>query len=295
METVSRTCCPLCGSIHIRPFRRGTLDPDLLSPEDFRITDNRYGSLWSFDRCGDCRFVFANPAPTDQSLADLYAALEDGDYGAEADNRGRNFKVILNRLNKIVAEPGGLLDVGAASGIFMHLARERGFQVQGVEPSVQLVREARERYGLEIIAGTVDNLPPGSTFQVISCLDLIEHLADPLPQLQRITTHLEPCGILVLVTPDILSLAARVAGRRWWHYRTAHVNFFSQPSLERLMSLLGMEILSQHRYAWHFSLFYLVTRIWPSLGKRPALQRFLKRINCKIQLLDSWEIYARKN
>ncbi|HDP95971.1 MAG TPA: class I SAM-dependent methyltransferase [Candidatus Aminicenantes bacterium] len=294
METVSRTCCPLCASSRILPFRRGTLAPELLSPQDFRITDNRYGSLWSFHKCKDCRFVFANPAPTDQSLTALYAALQDDDYGAEAENRGRNFNVILNRLRKFVPEPGKLLDVGAASGIFMHLAQERGFQVQGVEPSTQLVREARTRYGLEIKPGTADNLSPESTFQVITCLDLIEHLADPLPQLKRITTHLEPGGILVLVTPDILSLAARVSGRRWWHFRTAHVNFFSQPSLERLMTLLGMEIVSRHRYAWHFSLFYLATRLWPSLGKRPTLQRFMKRINCKIQLLDSWEIYARK-
>ncbi len=294
METVPRTQCPLCGSSDIHEFRRGTLDPQLLSPADFRITDSRYGSLWSFKRCGDCRFVFADPAPTQESLAALYTALEDEEYGAEAENRGRNFKTILDRLEKIIPARGNLLDVGAASGIFMQLAGERGFQAEGVEPSIRLVQEARRRYGLDILQGTTDQLPPASRFNVITCLDLIEHLADPLPALQKIIRHLEPGGIFVVVTPDIRSLAARIAGRRWWHYRTAHVNFFSRPALERLMRLLGMEIVSRHRYAWHFSMFYLATRLLPSLGKNATLQRVLKRINCKLQLMDSWEIYARK-
>ena len=294
METIPRTHCPLCGSADTRPFRRGTVDPGVLSAADFRITDNRYGSLWSFSRCGDCRFVFADPAPSADSLAAFYADLEDNEYGAEAENRARNFRVILDRLERIAPPGNDLLDVGAASGIFMNLAKERGFRVQGIEPSAQLVAEARQRYGLEVLQGTVDALPPEAVFHVITCLDLIEHLADPLPELRRITARLAPGGILVAVTPDINSLAARLAGRRWWHYRTAHVNFFARPSLERLMSLLGLEIVSRRRYAWHFSLFYLATRLWPSLGRRPTLQRILKNINCKLQLLDSWEIYARK-
>lgn len=295
METLSRDHCPLCGSRDIRPFRRGTVDPEKLSAADFRITDNRYGSLWTFHLCRDCKFVFSNPAPGAESLEAMYSSLEDSEYSLEADNRGRNFSIILNRLEKIIPSGGHLLDVGAASGIFMHLAREKGFRVHGVEPSAQLVREARERYGLDVIQGTVDQLPAGTTYQVITCLDLIEHMADPLEELRRITARLAPGGILVVVTPDIRSLAARLTGRRWWHYRIAHVNFFSRPSLDRLIALLGLKTISRRRYAWHFSLFYLTTRLWPSLGHRPALQRFLKKIHLKLQLLDSWEVYARKN
>jgi len=295
METLFRDHCPLCGSRNTRPFRRGTVNPEKLSAADFRITDNRYGSLWTFHLCRDCTFVYANPAPGADSLEAMYASLEDSDYGMEADNRGRNFKVILDRLQKIIPSGGDLLDVGAASGIFMHLARERGFRVHGVEPSVQLVTEARERYGLDVVQGTVDQLPTETKYHVITCLDLIEHMADPLAEMRRITAHLEPGGILVMVTPDIRSLAARLTGRRWWHFRIAHVNFFSRCSLERLTALLGLETVSRKRYAWHFSLFYLVTRLWPSLGKRKALQRMLKKIHLKLQLLDSWEFYARKN
>ena len=294
MEMTSLNRCPLCGSENIRNFRRGTVDPATLSPADFRITDNRYGSLWSFDRCGECCFVFANPVPGAQFIEAFYSRLDDREYGKEAEGRSRNFAVILKRLDALLAPGARMLDVGAASGIFMKLAQDRGYSVAGVEPSRTLVEEARERYGLSLMAGTVDDLEENETYQVITCLDLIEHLTDPLPALRSITQRLEKDGILVIVTPDIRSLAARVTGRHWWHFRTAHINFFSRPSLRVLMESLGLEIVSWRRYAWHFSLFYLVTRLLPSLGRSKTLQRGLKRINCTLHLFDSWEIYARK-
>ena len=42
--------------------------------------------------------------------------------------------------------------------------------------------------------------------------------------------------MLVIVTPDIGSLAARIMGGRWWHYRVAHINFFNRRSLAWLLA-----------------------------------------------------------
>ncbi len=99
--------------------------------------------------------------------------------------------------------------------------------------------------------------------------------------------------MLVIVTPDIGSLAARLMGGRWWHYRAAHVNFFNRRSLERLLAAHGFEIALRKRFAWNFSAYYLLTRLLPFL-KGKALQRPLKKLHLKLQLFDSWEVYARK-
>jgi hypothetical protein len=103
--------------------------------------------------------------------------------------------------------------------------------------------------------------------------------------------------MLVLVTPDIHSRAARLAGRRWWHLRPAHLAFFSRRSIDALLRRAGLSIVAERRYAWTFSAHYLLSR-------KPALQAylknvgpasFLKRIPIKLALGDSFEVYAIKD
>jgi 2-polyprenyl-3-methyl-5-hydroxy-6-metoxy-1,4-benzoquinol methylase len=277
-------------------FKKGTFDPASLRPGNFKITDSHYGALWTFFKCRDCSFVFSNPYIPDSAAVEFYSRLEDREYGAEAEGRSRNFKTILDRLKRL--HPGNtLLDIGAASGIFVHLARGYGYEASGIEPSVFLAGEAREKYNISLFQGTVDEFckeRPGERFSVVTLLDIIEHLVEPGAFMERVEELLEDNGLLVIVTPDIGSLAARVTGRRWWHFRIAHVNFFDRRSLARLLEKHGFEIASKKKYVWNFSLFYLVTRIFPSLKRGKALQNLLKGLHLKLPLFDSWEIYARK-
>ncbi len=190
--------------------------------------------------------------------------------------------------------PGSsLLDVGAASGIFLNLAREEGFRVTGIEPSAALVADARERYGLELFRGSAEQFVAREKFAAITLLDVLEHVTDPDAFLSVLDGFLAPGGTLVVVTPDIGSLAAGLMGGRWWHYRVAHVNFFNRRSLGRLLERHGFETALRKRFAWNFSLYYLLTRLLPFL-KGKTLQTRLKKLHLKLQLFDSWEVYARK-
>ncbi len=290
----NRKDCPLCGSADLFQFRAGNVDPTSLTPDDFRITDSRYGLLWPFRRCRACSFVFADPVVPAEKLKQFYADLQDSDYGREEQGRSRIFKRILRRLKKILQVQGSLLDIGAANGLFMHLAAGAGFQVTGIEPSTALAAEGRERYGLEILPLALQDFQTEVEFQVITLLDILEHLEDPGRVVARVNRLLAPGGLLVIVTPDINSLAARIMGRRWWHNRIAHVNFFCLRSLERLLTDRGFEILSRKRYAWHFSPFYILTRLMPGLGGSRLLRRLLGSFTLPLQLFDSWEVYARK-
>ncbi|MCX6555811.1 MAG: class I SAM-dependent methyltransferase [Candidatus Aminicenantes bacterium] len=285
--------CPLCQSRNIALFKKGTVIPEKISAADFRITDSHYGTRWTFFSCRDCSFVFANPAPTQDEIADFYAALADEEYSQEDEGRGRNFSTILKRLQPFAPAGSPLLDVGAASGIFLNLARSAGYAVSGIEPSTALVADAKKLYGLELFCGTVEQFNSGGKFAVITLLDVLEHVTDPGALLARLNGWLSPNGMLVIVTPDIGSLAARIMGGRWWHYRIAHLNFFNHRSLDRLLREHGFDIALRKRFAWNFSSYYLLTRLFPFL-KGKALQKPLKKLHFRLQLADSWEIYARK-
>lgn len=290
--------CPACGGRDVRPWREGTFDPARLDAAAVRITDSGYGLVWPLGRCASCGHVFADPSPAPELVDRLYGELEDPLYDAEAGGRGRNFVRILRFLEKVRPARGVLLDVGAATGILMDLARRRGWAAEGVEPSAWAVRTARERYGLEVHEGVFEAVPlPAAAFDVVTMVDVIEHTARPADAVARAAEVLKLDGILCLVTPDVRSLAARLAGRRWWHFRPAHLSYFTRRSLDALLARSGFRVFARRRYAWTFSAHYLASRL-PATRRLLRSRRaasLLRRISIKLALGDSYEIYARRD
>ena len=295
MEFTRLDRCPLCNSDEINIFKKGTIDKNTISAEDFKITDSTYGSVWDFSKCSSCSFVFSNPRMDEKSLIEFYSKIEDREYTDEWEGREKNFRTIIKRLEKLEIGGKKLLDIGAASGIFVKLAIEKGYNAIGIEPSAQLVNEANEKFGIDIIKGTIEDFEHREQFDIVTLLDLIEHVNDPESFLKKVSPLVKKGGVLVIVTPDINSLATRLLGNRWWHYRTAHINFFNINSINYLLEKLGFVIEKKYRFAWNFTFFYLITRLIPSLKNKRGLQKILKRLNLKLQLFDSWEIYARKS
>ena len=289
--------CPACAGTRFRAWRKGNFDADRLDKDQIRITDSEYGKIWDLARCDDCGHIFADPAPTPVFIVSLYGQVEDPAYDAEAEGRARNFVGILDNLESLLPERGRLFDVGAATGILLDLARARGWVPDGAEPSAWAVDYARRVRGLTLRLGPFEEAraEPGSC-RAVTMVDFIEHTPAPRAAVARAWDLLAPGGILCLVTPDIHSFSARLAGRRWWHLRPGHLAYFSERSLAAMLADAGFAVVRRRRYAWTFSAHYLLTRIGfirPLVrGRRAAL--FFKRIPIKLALGDSFEIYARK-
>ena len=288
--------CPACAGTDIRGFRKGTYS-GRLSEDEIKITDSQYGKTWDLSICRGCGHIFANPCPTAEYLASLYGRVEDPLYEDEAAGRSRNFLRILRRLEELLPGKGGIFDVGAATGILLDLARRRGWEPAGIEPSSWAIKAAVETYGLRLIEGAFETASlPRDRYAAVTMVDFIEHTPLPFEAVRQARAILRPGGVLVLVTPDIHSRAARLAGRRWWHLRPAHLAFFSRGSIAALLQRAGLAIVAEHRYAWTFSAHYLLSRspaLQHQLGKRRAAS-FLKRIPIKLALRDSFEVYALK-
>lgn len=290
--------CPVCKSKDIRPYRGRSFDIDTLSEEQIKITDSEYGKIWDLSQCSDCSHIFANPAPTQDFIQSLYSQTEDPLYEEEATGRGKNFKRILSRLDKIHPEKGILFDVGAATGILLNLARQRGWRIAGVEPSGWAVRVAKEKYGIDLYEGDFESVQLGKTqYTTVTLIDFIEHISHPFEALAKAWAILAPGGTVCLVTPDINSLAARVAGAKWWHFRPGHLAYFTKQSIGKLLERAGFTIIKIHKYSWTFSAHYIFSRK-PGLDffiRNPRLASFWRKIPIKLALKDSFEIYAKKD
>jgi len=290
--------CPVCSSSTLKPFKQNTFEIRNISAEQIKITDNEYGKIWDLSQCQDCSHVFANPAPRPSFIRTLYSQVIDPLYEDEAEGRKKNFIRILSRLEKICPQKGTLFDVGAATGILIHLASDRGWEADGIEPSSWAVKYAKKNYGLNIQEGSFEESSlPSNHYAVVTMVDIVEHMSFPLKAVQKALEILKPGGILCLVTPDIKSLAARIAGSKWWHFRPGHLGYFTAKSLNKLLDLTGFTIFKKKKYAWTFSAHYLFSRKkWLRfLIKNTRMALFWKKISIKLALSDSMEIYAKKD
>lgn len=198
---------------------------------------------------------------------------------------------------------GKLLDVGAATGFFLDLARTRGWQTHGVEPS-RYASEVASRKGLTVHRGVVEELDlPDESFDVITMWDVIEHVNDPDASLAAACRLLRPEGSLALNTPDAGSLLARLLGLRW-HLVVPpeHLVLFSAKSLRKLLEDHGFTVIALHRIGKRFSIQYVLQTlarwqgltVWRKMADLSRRSRF-GNWGIPINLRDNMFVLARKS
>ena len=254
-----RAGCWICGSTETRRWKTGTLE-ETLRPENLQITDASYGLSWPMERCERCGFVFA-PAALSADLVALYTRMSDPEYVKGRDSRLRQMRWLLDIGRKYCPRARTLLDVGAAAGLLVREAQAAGLDPIGVEPSDALAVAARSVNKANVLHGVLPHADlRGRQFDLVYLVDVVEHVTDPVGLLRHAQAMLQSDGVLVVVTPDISSLAARLMGSRWWHYRPAHVCFFNHQSMSAASLNLSLTIQSAVRAKWFFEVGYLATR-----------------------------------
>ncbi len=189
--------CPLCGSGDHRQLfvKRG----------------------YTFVRCRECRLVFANPQVDEARAIDRYGSSMSAELWAEVLLSERQLEPDRPKFEAIAAElepfrgKGRLLDVGCSIGLFLDVARERGFDGIGIEFGERALLHARGELGLEVLDVPLDQAGfEPATFDVVTVLSVLEHTNDPRSMLREVARVLKPGGALYVIVPNLESLACRI-------------------------------------------------------------------------------------
>jgi len=291
---VTEVPCPLCGRTDHRAWKPA--DVEGLASGDLAITDRRYGTTLALRECV-CGFRFADPRAVPDLVA-LYRDLDDPAYEAGEATRLAQQRALLERACRAAPGARSLLDVGAANGLLVEAAGAAGLDAAGVEPSASLAAAARRR-GVDVRTGVLPLAELGERrFDLVTCIDVIEHVTDPVALLHACRERLAPGGRLLVVTPDAASVLARVLGRRWWHLRLAHVGYFTRRTLTDALRRAYLAPERWWRPGWVFEAGYLVERVGayvPPIGRIGARARHARAMRAAVplNLFDSLGVIAR--
>jgi len=226
-EFLTRLVCPACGK------------PAAQSRILFSLPF--LGAACSVRQCA-CGLVYKDRAPGSRALESMYSSnYVHFQPAADAGDRAAflSFQQKLGRCRRLLAGPpprGGwkLLDVGCGSGQFVAMAKELGYAAEGLDA---FLPENLQSPNLH--RGQLADLPAAS-FDIVTLLNVAEHVVEPAPLFQSVRRVLRPGGAMLLTCPFGGSLARRLHRGRWIHMALdEHLLFWTPPSLTGMLRPLG--------------------------------------------------------
>ena len=175
------------------------------------------------------------------------------------------------------------LDVGCGAGLLAEPLARMGAKVTGVDAAPENIAAARDHaagQGLSIsyFAGELAALPR-ATFDLVTSMEVVEHVADPAAFIGELAARLAPGGLMILSTPNrtMLSklLLVEAAERIGAVPRGTHDwdQFLKPEELTRLLEGAGLEVVDRtglspsaakgFKLGGSEALNYLVAARWP--------------------------------
>lgn len=222
--------CPVCGG----------------TERSFFLT--RMGlDIW---RCKSCSHRYQHPRITfekacelyadDKTASDIYTQPIQKDIDQVKYQYGLD---VIDQLNPPARKR--IMDIGCGAGGFLEVAFANGWDAcVGIDANNRYADIYQEAGGIQYIQSSFERLDRerlGTDYDCISLWNVLEHLFDLQSIVAEIKRMLKSGGLLLIMVPNVESLATRLIRERSATFNWKHVSHFSPNSLKALMSRHGLE------------------------------------------------------
>lgn len=228
--------------------------------EDHPFTKSYHHDGVTVIECLRCGFIHQYPIPSIQDIHSIYSKKfggvirkgfrerkkEDVDYWDIVYRRR-----FLSYTEMFKTSGCSILDIGCGTGAFLNFFKRNGWDVHGIEPSVNFFEDLElasipfsPKLTDQMIAKDWEEL---GRFDVVHLSMVLEHIRDPLDLIKTITNYvLKPDAILTIEVPNefnIFQLAGQKAHNlpAWWIH-PLHINYFNFHSLSNLLKKCNLYI-----------------------------------------------------
>lgn len=207
-----------------------------------------------FLRCAKCGIVRRHPMPSSDELEQLYTAhyrVENIIQGVSNQASGERVsngyaQFILQHIN--LRKDCKVLDYGAGAGHLVHAFQTAGLDAVGVEPSQNARQFSKDHLQTELL-GNLEAYD-GHNFDLITMIEVIEHLTEPIPVLDALRKKLRPGGELFITTPNLNGIRSRLEGGHWREAtKKFHLILFTRASLAKMLKDAGFKHVTHIRYS----------------------------------------------
>ena len=195
------------------------------------IKGNVNGKKYAVFQCNNCNLGMIDPI--------LKVEYEKYDVDFYINNQPL-FNVYMKEIMDYVLQyktNGKLLDVGANIGLLANQAKNKGFEVEGIEFSKAAVEYGRKTFGIKYYEQDIVSLKLKNDFyDVITMSHVLEHIVDPKKVISELHRILKPGGIMLLAMPNFASLSAKILKSKWDSVQPEeHIWHFTPNSLTKLL------------------------------------------------------------
>jgi SAM-dependent methyltransferase len=236
--------CPVCGSDAFykagKPYGHGD--------------DSKYDEM----QCRKCKLRWVEPMPGEEEIDEYYRNYYErrrtSKLKCQETNLSKIYKLMtfkkirdsiyIKRLDKYIAR-GLFVDFGCGEGELLLTANDRGWNVLGIEYSVEIKDELADK-GVNVI--NTNNLTDAglkeNSVDCISSTHVIEHIVNHEKFFSDVKKYLKPGGIFATKVPSGTSLRAKL-NLSYWHLTFPYEHFwgFDINNYRILLEKYGFSIL----------------------------------------------------
>ena len=219
--------------------------------------------------CAQCDLLYASPVPTFESLTDAYrqadyASGEEARYAAAT--YAKVLETIAPQLPDLRARPtSARATARSSSGSAPQGSRRRSASSR---PRRRWRRRRRACGTRSAPSRSAPDVLPDESFTLVSCMQTIEHVLDPLEVCRDAVRALAPRGAVLIACHDRRALSARVLKQRSPIFDIEHVQLFSPRSIRARCSAAGLERIEVRPLRNRYPL-----RYWLQLAPLPGAPR----------------------
>lgn len=224
---MDRFFCPACG------YRNVT------DQWPYRDYDGKFTVLW----CGHCHFGWRHPYPDHDGVQQVYRDQRTVGIGIKNES-DHGFALRIKRISDLYPRRGRLLDIGSGLGHFLNIARDSGWEVEGIEPGAAAGAFCIENFGIRPHCGFLEDFTGRpESYDVVTLWDVLEHVVDHVGFLERCVGLLRPGGMMVIAIPNASGWPARTFKGRWRYAMLTHVNYFAMEYIKRVLAAQQLQVL----------------------------------------------------
>lgn len=291
-----RDTCRLCDSKNLKEVLKLADTPlcDAYIPRS-RLNQAQEVYPLSLSLCSDCGYVFLPYVVSPEIIYKDYLYVTSSSLGLS--NHFESYAQSI--IERIKPSSGSLaIDIGSNDGILLRFLKERGMRVLGVEPALEIAKEATES-GVQTLGDFFTKEVPArikadyGLAKVITINNLYANVDDLEEFTENICSLLDPEGVLIIESFYLADLIDNMVFDFIYH---EHLSYFSVKPISKFLERFNMVLADvEHISTKGGSMRYY---FYPKTNPKPITSRVSEMITFEEKLglnkPETFDVFSRK-